>query len=254
MPKVSIIVPHFNQAAYIHETIESVCRQTYSDWECVVVDDGSEPMQAEQARQIVANFSDQRISFIALRENAGVVVARQQGVKATTGPYLLFLDGDDAIVPNFLSETAPLLDREPLITYVYTQLQYFGARNDIFSSRPFYINNLLFENFISVTSLMRRLAFERVGGFNTNLNRLGLEDWDLFLSMTEQGYRGMFVPKPLVLYRQDPQGRNRNHPTRVLTAEKVVHANHPKLFGYRYWVVAKWRTINWIFRSKILGK
>lgn len=254
MPKVSIIIPHFNQAEYIYETIESVCKQNYSDWECVVIDDGSDPAQAQKAYRIVNNFSDRRISYIALPENAGVVAARQRGIGATTGPYLLFLDGDDAIAPTYLSETVPLLDREPQIAYVYTQLQYFGARNDIFSSRPFKLNDLLFENFISVTSLMRRLAFEQVGGFNSNLNRLGLEDWDLFLSMAEHGLKGYFLPKPLVLYRQDPQGQNRNQPTKVRPAEVVIRANHPKLFKNKYWILAKWRALVWILRHQVLGK
>ncbi len=250
MPKVAIIIPHYNQSLFIGEAVSSVLGQQYGDWECIIIDDGSLPVEVERAQQIVNNFADPRLRWIAQPYNLGVIPTRLEGVKQSTAPYLVFLDGDDALMPRFLSETVPLLDQNERVAYVYTQLQYFGARHDIFISQPFNGRNLLFENFVSVTSLTRRSAFLEIGGFNMNLNRVGLEDWDLFLSMYEHGLRGSFLAKPLVRYRQDAEGKNRNQPSKVRSAEEIIKRNHPKLFGLTYYLLAKWRTLRWILRNK----
>ncbi len=248
MSKVAIIITHFNQSSFISEAVTSVATQEYQDWECVVVDDGSTPMEAETAREIVTRFRDKRLRWIALPSNQGVIPARLTGVSQTSAPYLVFLDGDDALMPNFLSVTVSELDKDVDAAYVYTQLQYFGARQDVLVSQPFNGHDLLFENFISMTSLIRRSAFLEVGGFHMNLNRIGLEDWDLYLGLYEHNLRGSFVAQPLVCYRQDAEGRNRNQPTKVKSANAIIQANHPKLFGFRYTLLAKWRTLLWILR------
>jgi len=95
MPKVSVIIPVYNQYEYLAEAIESVVAQTYSDWEIVVVDDGSRPDAAEAIRRIC---SEGRVTLI-VQENQGLPWARNTGLLTAQGEYIAFLDADDIFLP-----------------------------------------------------------------------------------------------------------------------------------------------------------
>jgi len=249
VPKVSIIVTHFNQVEYLDQTLLSIYQQVFTDWECILVDDGSEPQHAVRAEQTLERLADTRFTWLALPRNLGVVAARRAGVEKSRGQYLLFVDGDDALEPSYLTETTTVLDTRSDLAFVYTQLQYFGAKQEVFISKEYSVTDLLFENYISVTSLIRRSAYQKVGGFRLALNRLGLEDWDLFLSMAEKRLCGVLISKPLVKYRQHTQEQNRNRPEKVRGADIYIRNHHPKLFGWRYKILIKWRTLVGIFHK-----
>jgi len=105
MPEISVIIPVFNAAATVAETIESVLRQTFEDYEIIVVDDGS----TDRTSQVLGRYQD-RIQMVR-RPNGGISTARNSGVGVSRGEYLAFLDGDDLWVPDFLSRKKRLRDR-----------------------------------------------------------------------------------------------------------------------------------------------
>lgn len=108
MPHFSVIIPLYNKAPYVRKTVESVIKQTFGNWELIVVDDGS----TDGGGDVVRSFSDNRIQFVK-QDNAGVSVARNRGVAKSTAPYICFLDADDWWEPTFLEEMAKLIAEYP---------------------------------------------------------------------------------------------------------------------------------------------
>lgn len=106
--RFSVIIPLYNKAAYVRKAVESVLGQSFRDFELIVVDDGS----TDESAGIVEGIQDSRIRLIR-QENAGVSVARNNGVAASSAPYLCFLDADDWWEPSFLEEMDKLIDEFP---------------------------------------------------------------------------------------------------------------------------------------------
>ena len=101
-PKVSVIMPAYNVAAYIQKSIQSILLQTYDNWELLVVDDGS----LDETREMVRSFSikDYRVSLIVHDENQGVSEARNTGLEMAVGKYVCFVDPDDWVEDNYLKD------------------------------------------------------------------------------------------------------------------------------------------------------
>ena len=106
--KVSIITPVYNSAKYIGECIESVLNQTYSNFEMILIDDGS----ADNSDEIIKEYqeSDSRLKFIQLEKNTGPAAARNIGIKMASGRYMTFLDGDDLWFPNMIEKSIETLN------------------------------------------------------------------------------------------------------------------------------------------------
>lgn len=105
MYKFSIIIPTYNRAAFLPKTIESVLAQTYTDWELIVVDDGS----TDNTKDVVTQYSDSRIRYI-YQDNAERCVARNNGIAHASGEYVCFLDSDDIYTEGYLSKLSEIID------------------------------------------------------------------------------------------------------------------------------------------------
>lgn len=108
MPKISVIIPLFNKGFIISETLQSVLTQTFTDFEIVIVNDGS----TDNGIEIVSQFSDERIRLFQ-QQNKGAAAARNLGIEKASGKFIAFLDADDYWFPNHLEELVNLLDRFP---------------------------------------------------------------------------------------------------------------------------------------------
>lgn len=104
-PEISVIVPCYNLADYLPEALDSIATQTFQDWECIIVNDGSTDSTGEVAARYAA--SDPRFKFVET-PNGGVIKARNLGVKSSTGKYLLFLDADDILMPEYMEKAMAL--------------------------------------------------------------------------------------------------------------------------------------------------
>jgi len=120
MTRVSVIIPTYNRAGYLGEAIQSVLDQTFSDFELLVVDDGS----TDNTREVVASFKDVRVRYIQ-QENRGVAAARNAGIKASDGEYIAFLDSDDIWLPENLEIKVKLLDSRPEVGLVCSDAYFF---------------------------------------------------------------------------------------------------------------------------------
>lgn len=196
-PKVSIVVPCFKQAEYLPHTLDSVLAQTYDNWECVVVDDGS----PDDTRQVVEKYSlnDSRISCIS-QANKGLSAARNFGIANTSGTYILPLDADDLIESEYIELAVQYLEKHNDVKVVYCRAAKFGAVNCEWDLPEYSFDKLLFENQLFCSSLYRRSDFEKTSGYNESM-RSGLEDWDFWLSFLGPDDKVYRIDKILFRYR-----------------------------------------------------
>ena len=231
MPLVSIIMPCYNQGAFLAEALDSVLAQTYTNWECIIIDDGSKDNTAEVAKLYSAK--DSRIQYL-YQENSGVSAARNNGIAHSKGEYLLPLDGDDKIAPKFLELTLQEIIKDRNIRVVYTDVQYFGERNDAYKLPDFSIERLMGQNILCVTALFRREDFDKTGGFNDNM-REGFEDWDFWMSMFQDGKGTAYkIPHILFYYRIKPVSRNKTATKKNIDYRRIVWENHKEMFSKVY--------------------
>lgn len=174
----SIIVPCYNQAQYLPETLQSVLDQEFHEWECIIINDGSPDNTEEVALEWTKK--DNRFKYF-YKKNSGVSDTRNFGVKQARGKYILPLDADDLIDKKFLREAFEVFCAQPETKLVYSNLTFFGVRNRKQEPIPYSFQKMLTENLIPVSAAFLKSDFEKVGGYNTNMVK-GLEDWDFWLS------------------------------------------------------------------------
>ncbi|AFY68133.1 glycosyltransferase [Geitlerinema sp. PCC 7407] len=203
-PLISVVVPSYNHGAFLVEAIESLVSQTYQNWECIIVDDGSTDSTQLIAQRLTDHYSSSNIQLLT-QKNSGVVQARRNGIQRARGEYILFLDSDDKIHPRFLEDASFLLSIYADIGFVYTNLEYFGAKVGSVNYGTFDLTKFLENNQATVSSLFKRQAYEDAGGFKDAMEE-GLEDWELWVSMCDKGWMGYHLDRTYLYYRQHHQG------------------------------------------------
>ena len=199
-PLISIVMPCYKQAQYLEEAVASVVAQTYPRWEIVIVNDGSPDNTSEVARAVIARYPGRAIHLVE-QPNSGVSVARNTGVAASHGEYLLPMDADDLLRPSFLAKTLRLLEDSPHLSVAYTDIEFFGATEGTERKGPFTLDFMRLQDTVVCTCLFRRAVFDAVGGYAHSDDLDDFEDWDFWIAVLEQGFQGAGVPEPLFLYR-----------------------------------------------------
>jgi glycosyltransferase involved in cell wall biosynthesis len=227
-PAVAVVIPCYQQAEYLAAAVESVIGQTYADWEIVIVDDGSTDATAAVAEGLIAARPDRRIRL--LREaNGGVAAARNNGIAASTGRYVLPLDADDVLLPPMLERTVGLLEAEPGVAIAYTDFTQFGAADRRISTGAWNLDALAWANQLGISALYRREVWAAVGGYNPNM-RHGYEDWDFWIGAAERGFTGRRIPEPLWKYRVRAASRDVGAWAHRRGLRRQIARNHPSVF------------------------
>lgn len=177
-PSVSIIVPCYNQGQYLAEALDSVLSSTLQDWECIIVNDGSTDISADVATTFVER--DSRFKLFH-QHNSGPSAARNRGVHESSGEFILFLDGDNKIEPEYIGSGVSFLQKHADCTLFYCKARTFGSEEKIKSWNYTTYRNLLRYNSIDCCSIIRRKDFDRIGGFDENMR--GYEDWEFFIRL-----------------------------------------------------------------------
>jgi glycosyltransferase involved in cell wall biosynthesis/LmbE family N-acetylglucosaminyl deacetylase len=233
MPRVSVIVPAYNRADLVGEAIQSVIDQTYTDWELIVVDDGS----TDETAQVVAGFGE-RVRYI-YQENAGACAARNNGFAISRGDYITFLDSDDSMLLHNLEILVGLLDARPEVGIAYGWGYFYRQVNGqrelmdyqrIYGEIPPQLDApwegaerypsgttiegkilpqlLLEDSMLLGGNLIRRACVEAVGGFDTSISYM--EHWDFYLRLAQAGFTYACSRQAVMLYHNHSGNRFRD--------------------------------------------
>lgn len=197
-PIISIIVPCYNQAEYLPETLETVLLQEYADWECIIVNDGSPDNTEEVALEWCQK--DDRFKYLK-KDNGGLSDARNFGIKHSVGKYILPLDSDDKISKDYTLEAIDILEKDSSVKLVFCRAKLFGVKEDEWDLLPYTYDNMLFvRNCIYCSAVYRRLDYDLTSGYNTNMI-YGWEDYDFWLSLLRREDRVVKLDKVHFFYR-----------------------------------------------------
>jgi glycosyltransferase involved in cell wall biosynthesis len=226
--KVSVIIPCFNQAQYLPEALNSVLSQTYSNWECIIVNDGSPDNTEEIALEWVAK--DDRFKYLK-KENGGVSDARNFGIRQSNGEYILPLDADDKIGNEYLENALQIFVEKSNVGVVYCEAEYFGAKTGKWYIPRFSKEKMLLANYVFCTALFKKEDYYKTNGFDCDL-KLGWEDWDFWLSFIEIGLTFYQIPKVHFFYRIREDSRNQSvNEQKKAFIYKQIYLNHLNLFN-----------------------
>ena len=223
-PLVSIVLPTYNRAHSVSKAIDSVLNQTFTDFELIIVDDGS----SDQTKNIINTFNDPRLSYIQHKHNKGVSAARNTGIELSKGKWVTFQDSDDEWHSQKLEKTCAVAeksDEKTSIIYcayykVYPRKSYLiPSQKEINKEGDLYLE-LLKGNFIPTPAiLVRKTCFDDIGVFDTSFTTL--EDWDLLLRLAKC-YKFKFISDPLLFSHYTPHGVNESPAKQSLAAFELI--------------------------------
>ena len=227
-PKVSVVIPTYNSAQFIVETLESVFAQTYKDYEVIVVDDGS----TDNTKEVLKPYMS-RIRYI-YKENGGPASARNEGIKNARGEYIAFLDSDDLWLPEKLEKQVEYFEQYPDVVLVSTdRIRLVGNRlirgrkkckrvsNDAF------INLWWCNSIVNSSVMVRRFCFDKVGVFDESEEIISAEDLEMWLRIAREHKVG-YIDQALTIYRVHKDGISRSNVNRVYKATRVVITKYMK--------------------------
>lgn len=225
-PLVSVVIPTYNGACFLAQTIESVLAQTYPNVEVLVVDDGS----TDATWAITAGYGP-RVRYVR-QTNAGTAAARNRGVAEACGEYIALLDHDDLWLPHKLERQMPAFADDPTVGVVFARIEFFRTETgevtaQYFPGTELGPHDLLAHRVLPIqTVVIRRSALDAVGPFDEGLR--GTDDWDLGIRLSAQ-FRMVGVPETLARVRLHPDQQGGNalsmyrHARLVLEKHRALH-------------------------------
>ena len=223
MPLISVVVPCYNQAQYLDECLQSVLDQTYTDWECIIVNDGSPDHTEEIAKKWVEK--DTRFIYLS-KENGGLSSARNAGIEIAKGEWILPLDADDKIGDQYLELAEKEFEKD--YTVIYCTTKFFGAKQGEWKLADFSLNTLAKFNILTCTSFYKKDNWEKVGGYDKNFI-FGLEDYDFWISILKNGGKVHKIENPLFFYRIKKNSMIKNlineNKTKMFDLLSIKHAD-----------------------------
>jgi glycosyltransferase involved in cell wall biosynthesis len=198
LPKISIIIPCYNHGQYIKEAIQSVEECGDKDlYEIIILNDGSTDKYTTEVLQQLAGDGYHVIN----QSNQGLGTARNNAIKKALGKYILPLDSDNKIRPEYIYDSIKILDEQEDIAMVYGDAEYFGEKTGRHTVGEFNLQKLMIGNYIDACAVYRKSVWEALGGYDEKMPVMGMEDWDFWLNMILRGYEFQYIPKILFNYR-----------------------------------------------------
>ena len=226
---LSVIIPYYNLGKTIEETLRSVLQITYDNYEIILVNDGStDAASIEKLAELKDKYSALQVVTIP---NGGLANARNVGASYAKGEYLAFLDADNMVKPEFYERCIQVLGRYDNVSFVYSWLQYFEESSDVWTTFDTTLPYMLMANMLDALAVVRRADFLAFGK-NRPVMEYGMEDYDGWLGMLENGRMGVCIPEPLCLYRvrSDSMSHAMNHPACRMYLYEVLQSGHRKLY------------------------
>ncbi len=250
----TVVVPCFNYGRFVRAAVDSALRQVDADVNVVVVNDGS-------TDGVTARLCDRcagpRVRVIH-QDNSGPPAARNRGAADATSEFLVFLDADDWIEPEFVSKLGRAMrGAGEDVSHAYCQQRMVERTGSSVWAVPDWDPlTMMVANLHAVTTLVRRDRFQAVGGFSESM-REGYEDWDLWLKFVERGWRGVRVAEPLFVYRRhSPNTHNRQaiaiHEAlyrRIVQSHAALYSKHSEELIGNMNLLLRRHNMNWLDES-----
>ncbi|MBE9913083.1 glycosyltransferase [Paenibacillus donghaensis] len=227
MPRVSVIMPVYNNAAYVQEAIQSILNQTYTDFELIIIDDGS----TDGSAYLVSLVTDPRVKKVFHQENKGLVFTLNEGLDMATGDYIARMDSDDHSVPERLSIQVSYMDDNPSIDLCGSAITYSIGRNA--KINPVHHEEikawLLFHCCICHPTVMMRNRMINRLGIRYDVNYPHAEDYELWDRLASQ-IQMTNLPINLHYYRlHDGQVSNQHKVMQAYSVEKIHQRQFSRL-------------------------
>lgn len=223
-PKISIVIPCFNDAEFIGQSVNSALNQTYANKEIIVVDDGSDD-QTKKVLQILSS----KIKLIT-QENSGTSTARNRGIKASQGDFILVLDSDDYFEPQFCEKAVELLINEQAkIVTCYFRWINLNGKYKISLPSGGDLRTALIKNPAMGSVMFYRNDWRNVGGYDETMLR-GYEDWEFYIRILENGGVAKVIPEVLFNYRNKPASRNKKANLKKYELLEYIYLKHSNLY------------------------
>ncbi|MEI6764174.1 MAG: glycosyltransferase family A protein [Bacteroidota bacterium] len=231
-PHITVIIPCYNHGTFLPETLASVMSQDYRPFDVIIINDGSTD---ETTLKVLGQLATQERITVLNIENGGPSIARNQALKNAKGEYLALIDADDRMLPGFLSSSVRSILKLPEAAVVYGNYRHFGEKNNLMVQQAFDITRQLMYNQIALCVLMRKQALIDACGFDEYLSKLGLEDWDLWLTLYEKGWKFIHVNEILFEIRVNYASRTYEVANRNIDHLKsYIYNKHAMLLSQNY--------------------
>ncbi len=195
-PLVSIVTPVYNAAAFLEETLQSILASSYPNLEVILMDDGS----GDNSVLIAQDWAekDARIK-VFMQRNAGPAAARNNAIKHAKGKYILPIDADDLLHPNYIEQAVEVLENNSNVKVVGCNVEMFGDRTGMCKYPPYSLSLLARKNMIPISAMYRKEDWERVGGYCEDI--IAREDWEFWIAMLKDGGDYIILPITGLKYR-----------------------------------------------------
>lgn len=227
--RISVVIPHYNLGTYVGAAVDSALASGWKDTEIILVDDGSSDDHSREVVDALEGRGEPRLRIIRQR-NGGLARARNTGVEAATGEFILLLDADDAIAPEFAEKAVGILRRYENVHIVYSWEQYMEASGDVYPCWNFEFPYLLGHNMTCPISVLYRQSYLRCGGSDPEMV-YNFEDYELWIRMVAAGCGGVAIPEPLSYYRIRINSMWQDSPREQhLHLQELISRKHPELY------------------------
>lgn len=233
-PHISVVIPCYNDGKYLPETIAILKQQTFTNFEIIVVNDGS----TDEATIAYLNTleTDPQIQVIH-QANARMSAARNTGAKHAKGDYIAALDADDYFDNTFFAKALAVFEKEPQTAVVTSYIRYFGNKKGSSKPRGGTAANFLFSNQCPACAMVKKTVWDEVGGYDEAM-KMGYEDWEFYIRIAQKNWNVHVIPEHLLYYRQ----------TNKSTLANDTIPNRAALIGYivdkhKDWYLANLKTL-----------
>jgi glycosyltransferase involved in cell wall biosynthesis len=230
--RVSVIIPCYNQGHFLKDALDSLAACDPGTFETIIVNDGSTDSKTLEYLQQLKKEGFHIIDQL----NGGLCAARNTGILASIGDYVIMLDSDNRIRPVFITKGKAAMDADPAIGVVYGNAEYFGDKKGIRKQEPFNLQKQLLVNYIDACGMIRKSVFEKVGFYDVNMKQ-GWEDWEMWLRIAFHGYKFFYIDDLLYDYRVREDSMSKgvyDSIAKTNSVENYVYGKYPDKMGIQY--------------------
>ena len=184
-PKITVVIPSFNHGKFLREAVQSVENSGFTDYEIIIVDDGSTD---DHSTAVAAALKEEGYHVI-LQKNQGVAASRNNAIRLARGEYIIPLDADNRLLPPYFFKGVEILDRFPDVGVVYGDAKVIGEKSGTWINHPMVLDEMLFENYIDTCTIIRKKMWEEVGGYDEGAPVPTRQDWIFWLDCIAKNWK-----------------------------------------------------------------